>query len=137
MVIASSIVRRLPRNVLLGALAVAALLVPAMTPFSPDMAGRLHNHGHLYAQGVAVPHVHPGDEAAAHHGGDHADAVETDEAEASVVFTFEDLGLFASVMPPALAGTPVTPDPVVAPAVPDPVRPGSIRVAPRPQPPQA
>lgn len=136
MVIAPSIVRRMSRNVLIGALAVAALLVPALTPFAPDLAGRLPNHGHIYAQGVAVPHTHPGDDPAAHHGGDHVEA-DGGAAEATVIFTVEDLGLFASAMPPALVSPPATPDPVAAPAAPDPMRPGSVRIAPRPHPPQA
>jgi len=143
MAIASSMMRRLHRNVLLGTLAVVALLQPAMVPFSPDMAGRMPNHGHIYAGGVAVPHSHPGEDPAAHEPHDAASAASAgDEAapdaapDAAVVFTFEDLGLFASVIAPAVAGALATPEAVAAPRLAEPAPPMAVVVSPRPQPPQ-
>lgn len=135
----SSLMRRLHRNVLLGTLAMLALLQPAMVPFSPDMAGRLPNHGHIYLTGVAVPHSHPGDAVPAHdHGSEDVAPATADAAgrDVAVVFTFEDLGLFASVIAPAVTGAPETPEPVAAHAAPQPMRPATVVVAPRPQPPR-
>lgn len=46
---------------LMAAGAVVAMLLPALTLFAPDLAGRTPDHQHVYRNGVAVPHVHPYD----------------------------------------------------------------------------
>lgn len=126
----ASIPSRLHRNLLVAVVAFVALMQPMLTPLAPDLAGWMPNHGHIYAHGAAVPHHHPGDAAAAH------EHPRSGDAAATVVFTFEDLGLFASVVTPAPAVVPATPDAIALPPAPRPARPGSAVVAPVLQPPQ-
>lgn len=158
-----SVVRRLHRNVLVAVLAFLALSQPLLTPLSPDLAGRMPNHGHIYAGGVPVPHAHPGDAGREPstarvicnlHGAPHpiaasdvggASTASTSEPQAETpsdeatapVFTFDTLGLFASLAMPVAPAAPACPEPTAAWRAAPTVRFASVPVAPQPQPPQA
>jgi len=135
---AAAIVFRLPRNALVAVVALVALLQPAMTPLAPDLAGWLPNHGHIYVGGIPVPHHHPGAPPSAHADEVVGNATAHGATDAAgVVFTFEDLGLFASLMPPSLPGSPAPPEGVAAAPLAEPTRPASLHPTPSPQPPQA
>lgn len=43
-------------------MAFFSLAQPLLTPIAPDLAGWSPNHGHVYANGKAVPHTHPWDQ---------------------------------------------------------------------------
>lgn len=42
--------------------ALLSLLQPLLTPFVPEIAGWTPDHGHIYANGEAIPHTHPWDQ---------------------------------------------------------------------------
>lgn len=108
--------------------ALLALLAPILTPLSPQLAGWLPSHGHVYRDGVPVAHSHPADSGrltpsliCGLHGAPHpapasapADRQpESSPGDDSVAFTFEGLGLFGSVAPPSAGSLPACPDEVL------------------------
>ena len=146
------------REALATLLALVALLQPTFTPLAPDLAGWLPSHGHIYRDGVPVPHSHPGDAAASlpslirHlHGAPHllpaavpktgetttADTEAPQDSGAAVVFTFENIELFASVMPPSPQALPACPQAIAVTVSTAPTRLALVAVAPIPRPPQA
>jgi len=73
------------------ALAVVALLAPALTAFDSDLAAWSLAHGHVYEGRVPVPHAHPWDT-------DRSDAGE--ETASGVTFTWNAGSVIAAALVP-------------------------------------